>query len=197
VLRLPNETTRDYILFCFFTGWRRSATAKLKWSYFNKRSGIMTIPNEDDKTRKERRIPLPDIAIQILERRSKLPRPIDNDYIFPVDPQAIDKRKRTGTAGPKYIQEPKRGIAKVVKDSGVYFSMHVLKNTFLTTASRLDIAHYKLKALGFHSVKGDVTGGYVQTDPEQLREPMQKICDYLREQCGAKATFAEQIEAVS
>lgn len=186
VIELSSDTMRDYILFCFFTGLRRSAASKLKWSNINKKSRILTVPADDDKTSKEQRLPIPEFVWQILEHRSKLPRKITNEYVFPSDDSD------------GFIQEPKRAIGKVVSKSGVKFSMHTLRRTFATTASRLDIAYYKLKALLNHSVEADVTGrNYVQVDPEQLREPMQEICDYLRRCCGAEKPFKEQIQSVS
>lgn len=186
VIELNNDTMRDYILFCFFTGLRRSAAAKLKWSNINKKSRILTVPADDDKTSKAQRLPIPEFVWQVLEHRSKLPRRITNEYVFPSDDSD------------GFIQEPKRAIGKVVSKSGVKFSMHTLRRTFATTASRLDIAYYKLKALLNHSVEADVTGrNYVQVDPEQLREPMQEICDYLRQCCGAEKPFKDQIQSVS
>lgn len=188
VMELSNDTMRDYILFCFFTGLRRSAAATIKWSNINRKSRILTVNAEDDKSNKSQRLPLPDFVWEIIEHRSKLPRRIGNDYIFP----------EADANGSGHVQEPKRAIAKVVAKSGVKFSMHTLRRTFATTASRLDIAYYKLKALLNHSVEADVTGrNYIQVDAEQLREPMQLICSYLQEKCGAVESFAIQVEAVS
>ena len=63
--------------------------------------------------------------------------------------------------------------------------MHTLRRTFGTVAGRLDIAHYKHKMLLNHSLKTDVTGAhYVKLTVEDLREPMQKISDYLKERVG-------------
>lgn len=201
VMQLENDTMRDYLLFCLFTGLRRSAAAKLTWSAYNRTSGIITIPAEDDKTNKVQRLPLPDFVCQILDqRRNRIPLRIDSgkDYIFPDDPTKSTRRGPGHAANVGFIQEPKRAIAKVVAKSGVKFSMHTLRRTYATTASRLDIAYYKLKALLNHSVEADVTGrNYVQVDAEQLREPMQKICDYLRDKCGASASFGVQIQAIS
>jgi len=85
VMELPNDTMRDYILFCFFTGLRRTAASKLKWSNISKKSYILTTPADDDKTKKEQRLPLPDFVWQILEHSSnQRPRRINSDgYIFP------------------------------------------------------------------------------------------------------------------
>jgi len=73
--------------------------------------------------------------------------------------------------------EPKRQIAKIVKDSKVKFTLHDLRRVFITQADALDLSVFAIKRLINHSIGGDVTSGYVVTDVERLREPMQKIED--------------------
>ncbi|MBK7837109.1 MAG: hypothetical protein IPJ49_05365 [Candidatus Obscuribacter sp.] len=73
-------------------------------------------------------------------------------------------------------------IAKVIKKSGVKFSCHTLRKTFATAGESLDISQYKLKYLLNHSVSNDVTAHhYITIDTDQLREPNQKIADFLKE----------------
>jgi integrase len=73
---------------------------------------------------------------------------------------------------------------KVVEASGIKFMLHDLRRTFITIAESLDIPSYTLKKLLNHSTRNDVTGGYIVTDMERLREPMQRITDYILEQGG-------------
>ncbi len=187
-LKLQNDTLREYILFCFFTGLRRSTAAQLKWSHINKQSRILTIPAELDKTGKKQRLPIPDFVWEILEHQStNHARKLGSDgYIFP---------SQVAGSACRYITEPKFAVAKIAEKSGVRFTMHTLRRTFATVASRLDISAYKVKTLLNHSLSGDVTGHhYVQTDVEQLREPMQRICDHLRTKCKATGSpFAAQV----
>jgi len=56
-----------------------------------------------------------------------------------------------------------------------------LRRTFITIAESLDINTYALKRLLNHKDQRDVTGGYIITDMERLREPMNKITDYILE----------------
>lgn len=180
--RLPNPLMRDYLLFCLFSGLRRGAAAKLTWENIDLRKAIMTIPAEDDKMRKERRLPLSSFLKELLEGRAKI-RKIDNGYVFP------------GDAPGEYIQEPKRAIAKVVEKSGVKFSMHTLRRTFATTAEHKDISHYKLKELLGHSLSRDVTAHHYvnQISIDDLRDPMQLITDYFEQKMGlAKALKSDK-----
>lgn len=56
--------------------------------------------------------------------------------------------------------------------------MHDLRRTFITIAEGLDISAYALKRLMNHKMNGDITAGYIVTDVERLRKPMQQITDY-------------------
>ena len=84
---------------------------------------------------------------------------------------------------------PKRAIEKVIQNSDVDFSLHTLRRTFETIAARLDIPYYALKKLLNHSVKGDITGGYVILDVANLRGPMQKIAGHLKAHCGLELSL--------
>ena len=54
--------------------------------------------------------------------------------------------------------------------------------TFITIAESLDIPGYALKRLMNHKDPNDVTAGYIISDVERLREPMQSITDFIRNQ---------------
>jgi hypothetical protein len=54
-----------------------------------------------------------------------------------------------------------------------------LRRTFITIAEGLDISAYAVKRLANHKMKQDITSGYIITDVERLRKPMQQITDYL------------------
>lgn len=166
VMRIPNETMRDYLLLCLFTGLRRSEAANLRWKHINFVAKTLTVPSENTKAGREHRLPLSTFALELLERRSKV-RHLHNDFIFPA---------KTGSG---CINEPRKAINFVIQLAGVPFSMHTLRRTFETTAERLDISHYALKRLINHSTIKDVTAGYIVIDVERLRVPMQRISDYL------------------
>ena len=48
-----------------------------------------------------------------------------------------------------------------------------------TRAEGLDISGHALKRLLNHKIASDVTAGYIVTDVERLRAPMQKITDFV------------------
>ena len=77
---------------------------------------------------------------------------------------------------------------RVVRESGVEFSLHDLRRTFITIAEGLDIPAYALKRLLSHKMRNDVAAGYIITDVERLRAPMQKVTDYILKCVGIKET---------
>ena len=70
-------------------------------------------------------------------------------------------------------------MAHVTKATGIAFTVHDLRRTFITIAESLDIPAYALKRLMNHKMTNDVTAGYIIADVERLRKPMQLITDYI------------------
>jgi integrase len=80
-------------------------------------------------------------------------------------------------------------MAKVIKESGISFTIHDLRRTFMTIAESLDISAYAVKRLVNHKMNNDITAGYIIADVERLREPMQKITDYILKCVGVKPSI--------
>ena len=166
---MNNELVADYLLLMLFTGLRRTETAKLRWSDIDFQYRTITI--SDTKNHETHTLPLTDFLFDLLRTRKVS---AVNDYVF------------SGKEGIGHLVEPKRQILKVIEQSGVQFTLHDLRRTFATVAESLDISPYTVKRLLNHKMRNDVTAGYIITDIERLREPMQKVTDYLFEACNAK-----------
>lgn len=82
--------------------------------------------------------------------------------------------------------EQRKKMTRDTKESGVAFTMHDLRRTFITVAESLDISAYAVKRLVNHKMNNDVTAGYIVNDVERLRKPMQTITDYFLLQMGIK-----------
>lgn len=156
------ETIRDYLLLVLFTGLRKEEAARLTWSNVDLRAKTLTV--EDTKNHQDHTLPLSDFLFDLLQRRK--PDAV-NEYVFP------------GANGTGRIVEQRKQMDKVTKESGVSFTIHDLRRTFITLAESLDIPAYALKHLLNHKMSNDVTAGYIIIDAERLRGPMQKITDHL------------------
>jgi len=159
---LNNTTIRDYLLLLIFTGLRREEAARLRRQDIDFAGRTLTIT--DTKNRQPHTLPLPDFIHAMLRSRCDS---IRGEYVFPGD----------GTRG--YLVSPKKAKAKVIEATGISFSLHDLRRTFTTIAESLDIPAYALKRMLNHSDGSDVTAGYIVANVERLREPMQKVADYL------------------
>ncbi|WP_020166619.1 MULTISPECIES: tyrosine-type recombinase/integrase [Methylotenera] len=159
----PNrEVVRDFLLFVIMTGLRRNEAAKLTWNRVDLKDKTFVI--KDTKNHTDHVLPLTDFLFDLLTKRKAEAK---TKYVFPNETNI------------GYLVDPKKQIAKVVNESGVNFSTHDLRRTFITIAESLDISAYSLKRLLNHKMTNDVTAGYIITDVERLRAPMQKITDYM------------------
>lgn len=153
----------DYLLFVLFTGLRREEAARLEWADVDMENRTFTI--RDTKNHEPLTLPITDFVYSILEKRkstASAPR-----YVF----------QGHGTSG--HLIEPRKQMQKVIEASGVSFTIHDLRRTYITIAESLDISAYALKRLVNHKMTNDVTAGYIISDVERLRDPMQKIASQL------------------
>jgi len=162
------ETIRDYLLLVLFTGLRKEEAARLTWQNIDFIAKTLTVT--DTKNRQDHTLPLSDFLFDLLQRRNS---ESVNEYVFP---------NITSTG---YINEPRKQMNHVIEESGVSFTIHDLRRTFITIAESLDIPAYALKRLLNHKMGNDITAGYIIINPERLRAPMQKITDHLLNCMGA------------
>ena len=167
VSKLENETIRDYLLFLLFTGSRKEEGLTLEVKQVDLKARAYTLL--DTKNRQPLTLPLPDYLFGVLEKRIKELKGFK--YVFP----GFDKKGNLVSA--KNLKEPKVQVSKVIESSKVKFTLHDLRRHFITLAESLDLSSFCVKRLVNHSIGSDVTSGYVVSDVERLRNPMQKIED--------------------
>ncbi len=162
VQKLQHEIGRDLLVFLLFTGLRRNEAAGLKWTDID--FDAETIFIEDTKDRQPHMLPMTQPLRQILERRRKAR---CNELVFP-------SKRTKGQA-----RDLRSDLDKIAEEAGIEFTVHDLRRTFITIAESLDIPYYAIKRLANHKDSSDVTVGYIVADVERLREPMQKISDFI------------------
>lgn len=162
---------RDYFLLLLFTGLRRQEAIELTWDRVDFKAKTITIA--DTKNHRTHVLPLSDFLLDLFTNRKAESDP-DVLFVFP------------GSGKTGYNVEPRKVMKKIIEASGVTFTLHDLRRTFITVAESLDIPAYALKRLLNHTMTQDVTAGYIVMDVERLRVPMQKITDYLLKLMGVK-----------
>ena len=170
VMDIDNPIRRDYLMFVLFTGLRRESAACARWADVDWKNCALNIPNP--KGGKAFMLPLPTTLVALLKSRrdcemaaTLFPK---SEWVFPADSES------------GHIAEPREQMA-------VNFTIHGLRNTFITVAESLDISPYAIKMLVNHSTpdKQDVTAGYITPELERLRAPMQEVADRLKALCQA------------
>jgi integrase len=168
---------RDFLLIALFTGMRRSEIARLRWEFIDLDGRTLTVPTTKNGDPLE--LPLSDFLFDLLlARRDDDP---EAEWVFP-------GRGETG-----HMVETKKFYARVTKTSGIKFTLHDLRRTFVTIAESLDIPHYALKRLLNHLTDSDVTGGYIVIDVERLRGPVERVADRILELTNGKQADREGI----
>lgn len=179
VMQLPSQIGRDYLRLVLFTGLRRREAARLLWKnvdFDDKTFTAIRTKNGQDLT-----LPMSSFIYTLLHDRyqiAELTADEDNPplYVFP------------GPGANGHLEEPKKFLELVTESSGVEFTVHDLRRTFITIADSLDISAYAIKMLVNHSIGGnDVTGGYVIRNIERLRSPMQRITNAFMQAIGIQA----------
>lgn len=171
------KSVKLYLLVLLFTGLRRNEAIDLIWiehkssnckiaekqNVIDLKAKTLLIP--DPKNGQEHLLPLPNYLVELLKESKDNNKSI---YVFP------------NATGESHFKEPQKVIAQVIKDSGVKFTLHDLRRTFISIAESLDVPAYALKRLLNHKIiSSDVTAGYIVSDVERLRRPVQMVADFI------------------
>lgn len=178
VEQFPRVQTSNYFKFLLLTGLRRDEAAKLKWEYIDFKLNTISLPGNEQgieqcltKNGLLHVLPMSDYLHDLFWDMSESS-DSESEYVFP---------SRTSLSKTPYFNSPESACRKLSKASGVEFSCHDLRRTFITVAESIDLSTYALKRLMNHSMKGDITAGYIISDVDRLRDPMQRITDKFME----------------
>lgn len=150
---------KHLLLIALFTGMRRGEVTKLRWENIDLIGRTLHIPITKNGDPLD--LPLSDFLVDVFKTRHK--QTGTSTWVFP-------SRGKSG-----HLEEIKRALKQVSETSGVKFTMHDLRRTFITIAESLDVPYYALKRMLNHRTSGDVTGGYIVIDAERLRGPVEQV----------------------
>jgi integrase len=170
---LANRDWGDAFTLILLTGLRREEALGLRWCDVDTQAQTLTVRNT--KNHSDHTLPLSNYVAELLKRRAYWAK---SDYVF-----ADSSGRRINNS--RYAQ------SAIEKASGVRFCIHDLRRTFATIGESLDVPAYTLKRLLNHADGNDVTAGYIVASVERLREPMQRITDYVLRAAGVIDNVAE------
>ena len=165
VLNLENENAKVYLLLLLHTGLRDQDVRFLEWKDVDFKNDCFVARDTKNHT---------DFTAYIASQikpylRGLYEKTGDGKYVFPGNTQ-------NGVMG-----IPRKPIAQVCKETGIEFSSHDLKRTFLTIGEAALIPFSLLKALANHKTDNDVTGGYINPEANTIKQATWKIADYIQQ----------------
>jgi integrase len=183
------DVVSDYLVFCLLTGCRREEAAGLQWADVDMKARAFTL--RDTKNRDDHTLPMTDWLEDMFKRRKSeaertraVRSSLDSKQQKAVESAATFVFPGEGKSG--HLVEPRKQMVRIMKATGVMFCVHDLRRTFSSMAEAIGIGQYTLKRLMNHKVGTDVTAGYVVLDVDNLREPMQRITDFVLKAAGVK-----------
>jgi integrase len=183
VRSLSSDMAQDFLLLLLFTGMRLQEVAALRWTEVDLERKTFHLPASRTKQKKPLNIPMSSHVYRLLAKRRKQG---DATFVF-------WSFGRTG-----HIRKGNDWIRKVKEGSGIEFSAHDLRRTFITTAARLGVNESASKSLVGHSLGKDVHAIYIKPmEPEELREPAEVIANRLMQLCRIPPTTAISADTTS
>ncbi|HNB90686.1 MAG TPA: integrase family protein [Plasticicumulans sp.] len=165
-----DDDARAYLELLLLTGLRKNEAAQLRVADVDLAARTLTVP--DTKNRRPHTLPLSDRLETLLRSRIEAAGTDPATLLFP------------------HVRDVRRLIERIATETGITFCPHDLRRTFITIAESLDIPAYALKRLLNHKSGADVTAGYIVIDTERLREPMQRITDFMLKAAGVRESAA-------
>lgn len=169
-----NDSIRDYLTFIYLTGCRRSEAAELRWQWIDLELGVVNFPAEAVKNFCEFSLPLSGYLWFMLRARKNRP-DADPVWVFP------------GSVKGNHISNHLKITDKIFATTGINWSVHDLRRGYATVANSCVHSDLILKRLLNHKTNSrDVTAGYVISDVDSLREPVEAIAAKILEYSGFK-----------
>lgn len=164
-----DDLARMYFLLLLFSGARHSEVASVRVSDFNFRAGSVRFRETKGGVALE--IPIssyiqPRVEAYIYRNDLK-----DGDFLFPTVGKVPSKSG--------HIEKLEVQVDRVVAASGVPFTVHDLRRSFLSYCTTLRIPKLVQKRLVGHAIPTDVTDGYIQIPFEDLEQAIEEITAYI------------------
>lgn len=180
-----NETLRDYLLTLLLTGLRHSEAVTMKWGNVDLKRGFITVL--DTKNGKDHCIPMSSMLWNIMQDKFQTS---NSQFVF------------EGRRGGKNFTSPYKAIEKLCEQTGIEFTPHDLRRTWVYIAERAGVDFLSRQRALNHSFQDVTNLHYSVYDPEELRPAMelvaQKVLEYSETQeTGFEGQLPKDIESIS
>lgn len=165
VLQLTNPKAKTYLLLLLYTGLRANEALHLEWKNVDFKNDTLTVMDAKNHSNFTTYVPL-----QLKPYLRNLQEFTGgNTFVFPGD----------NAEGVMAI--PRRPLDQVTLKTGVEFSSHDLRRTFATIAEASLLRETIIKRLLNHTTDNNVTGGYIRTEANTLKQAIDQIAGFIQE----------------
>ena len=165
VLELTNPKAKTYLLLLLYTGLRANEALHLEWQNVDFKSDTITVM--DTKNHSNFTTYIPTQLKSYLRNLQELTG--GTTFVFPGD----------NAEGVMAI--PRWPLDQVTLKTGVEFSSHDLRRTFATIAEASLLPETIIKKLLNHITDNNVTGGYIRTEANTLKQAVDRIAGFIQE----------------
>lgn len=169
VLNLDNQKAKVYLLMLLYTGIRSSEALYLEWSDVNFKKDTFLV--RDTKNHSDFTVQMPAPLKPYLKGLQQVTG--KGKYVFPGD-------RKDGT-----MDIPRKPIMRIGEHIGQEFSSHDMRRVFATIAESAMLPETIIKRLLNHKTDNNVTGGYIRTETDTMKEAMQRIADSIQARVSA------------
>jgi len=164
VQTITPEIHRTAFLTMLYMGYRIDETYSLEWAEVDLANFL--IIQRDTKNGTDHELPIPKVLIPEISQLQAITG--HSKYLFPA-------KQRDS-----YHGYPKVQIKQINDAVSFHFHPHMTRHTFTTIAEAISIPKTMIDRLTNHTMTNDVTGGYIHTEMETLREAINKIAAYIQ-----------------
>lgn len=159
---------RTAFMMMLYMGFRITETYSIEWADVDLGSELLT--QRDTKNGTDHELPIPAVLVPLVHELQEITG--EGRYLFP----AIKRDTFHG--------RPKRQIEQINEAVSFDFNPHMARHTFTTVAEAAGIPKTMIDRLTNHTNTNDVTGGYIHTETETLREAINRVAVYIQARVG-------------
>jgi integrase len=165
VLQLTNPKAKTYLLLLLHTGLRANEALHLEWKNVDFKNDTVTVM--DTKNHSNFTTYIPTQLKPYMRSLQELTG--NNNFVFPGD----------NAGGAMAI--PRWPLDQVTLKTGIKFSSHDLRRTFATIAEASLLPETIIKRLLNHITDNNVTGGYIRTEANTLKQAIDRIAGFIHQ----------------
>lgn len=165
VVDKQDSDLRDFLWLLLLTGLRKNTLAHLHWEHFDFEEGVLNIPHELDKGKRDWSLPLGEEAVRILKDRWHHRNSDSHTAIFP------------GRRSLSYFNCRPELYKPVADACGIKSTPHSLRRTFLTHAGNICPGMVAQRLIGHNAASNVAMFNYYRPENSDLRGWVQRVED--------------------